>query len=235
MSESTLTRELALRIGLATRELDNVDATLLLKVLDELVGLPPDRAKLSGLRPGQLKAAAGGVLAGQKPQALKAACAVLRGAPDEAVPLPATEAYAEGDMPGSLRVACAASGAEQIDGHFGSCRCFLIYQVSADELRLVDVRPAQEPEGCEDRNEWRAGLIRDAQVLFVASIGGPAAARVVRAGVHPVKHPQGGDARERLAELQLRIAANPPPWLARAMGQGGGELERRFPGVTRDA
>lgn len=225
---------MALRIGLAARELDNVGAALLLAVLDELAGLPPDEAKLAALKPGQLKGAADGVLAGQQPQALKAACAVLRGDGNDAVPLPATEAYTEGDMPGSLRVACAANTAELIDGHFGSCRYFLIYQVSADELRLVDVRPAQEPDDCDDKNEWRAGLIRDAQVLFVASIGGPAAAKVVRAGVHPVKHPQGGAARERLTDLQSRIAANPPPWLARAMGQGGEELARRFADAARD-
>ena len=41
----------------------------------------------------------------------------------------------------------------------------------------------------------------------------------MRAGVHPVKQPQGGPARERLTELQARIAASPPPWLAKAMGQ----------------
>jgi nitrogen fixation protein NifX len=235
MSETTLTRELALRIGLAARELDNVDAALLLAVLDDVVGLPPDEAKLSGLKPGQLKGAAGGALAGQPPQSLKAACAVLRGDAGESVPLPATDAYAEGDMPGSLRVACAANSAELIDGHFGSCRYFLVYQLSAHELRLIDVRLAEEPGDCEDKNEWRAGLIRDVQVLFVASIGGPAAAKVVRAGVHPIKHPQGGAARDRLAELQSRIGANPPPWLARAMGQGGEELARRYPGAAQDA
>lgn len=231
MSESTLAREMALRIGLAARELDNVDVAQLLAVLEDVTGLPPDADRLAGLKPGQLKGAADGVLAGQKPQALKAACALLKGGQEAAAALPATEAYAEGEMPGSLRVACASNSDETVDGHFGSCRYFLIYQVSADEIRLVDVRLAEEPDDCDDKNAWRAGLIGDTQVLFTASIGGPAAAKVVRAGVHPVKQPQGGPARERLAELQLRIAASPPPWLAKAMGQAR-EARVRF---TRDA
>lgn len=219
MTETTLTRDMALRIGLAARELDNVSVAQLLAVLEDVAGLPPEEAKLAGLKPGQLKGAASGVLAAQQPQALKAACAVLRDGLEEAAALPVTERYAEGDMPGSLRVACASNSGEQVDGHFGSCRYFLVYQVAAAEIRLIDVRTAQEPDDCDDRNAWRAGLIGDAQVLFTASIGGPAAAKVVRAGIHPVKQPQGGPARERLGELQQRIAAAPPPWLAKAMGQ----------------
>ena len=131
--------------------------------------------------------------------------------------LPPTDPYVEGEMPASLRVACASNEGELIDGHFGSCRYFLIYQVSADEVRLVDVRRTDGPASRPDKNAYRARLIRDADVLFVVSIGGPAAARVVRAGVHPIRRAQGGDARETLAQLQARIASSPPPWLAKAM------------------
>ena len=49
------------------------------------------------------------------------------------------------------------------------------------------------------------------------SIGGPAAAKVVRAGVHPVKIAKGGPASETLARLQESLKS-PPPWLARIMG-----------------
>ena len=64
----------------------------------------------------------------------------------------------------------------------------------------------------------RAGLIDDCQVLFVASIGGPAAAKVVKQGIHPIKHQTGGLSRERIAELQTILGGTPPPWLAKAMG-----------------
>ena len=39
-------------------------------------------------------------------------------------------------------------------------------------------------------------------MLFVQSIGGPAAAKVVRRNVHPLKKPAGSEARSLLAEVQ---------------------------------
>ncbi len=227
MSEPTLSRDIALRIGLAARALDNTDAALLLQVLADTVGLPPTAGKLATLKPKQLKNALDGALAEQDTDALKSACAILTGKQIEAVELPPTEAYSDGDMPDSLRVACASNQGELLNGHFGSCRYFLIYQVSAQEIRLVDIRLTDESDVVDDKNAYRAGLIDDAQVLFVASIGGPAAAKVVRAGVHPIKHPQGGEARDRLVDLQSKIAAAPPPWLAKAMGHAA-EARVRF-------
>jgi len=47
----------------------------------------------------------------------------------------------------------------------------------------------------------------------------------VRAGVHPVKKPTGGPAREILAELQERLTS-PPPWLAQIMGVRSASLAR---------
>ena len=117
----------------------------------------------------------------------------------------------------ALRVAFAANRGESLDGHFGSCERFLVYQVSTAAIRLIDIRTTVEADTAEDRNAARSALINDCQILGVQSIGGPAAAKVVRAGVHPVKRPIGGEARDMLAELQGRLLA-PPPWLAQIMG-----------------
>ena len=115
-----------------------------------------------------------------------------------------------------------------------SCSHFLIYQVSREMLRLVEVRRVgQPPEGVE-KNAHRAELIGDCSLLFVASIGGPAAAKVVKAGVHPIKHPSGGPARSRLAALQQVLAGEPPPWLAKAMGHAA-ERRVRFERATEEA
>lgn len=228
MSNAPISDEIALRIGLAARQLPDTDPRRLLRVLEDAVGLPPTAQKLATLTPKEFKAAAGGEFAGLDGAAVKSALACLKGEHDsaDAPPLPVLEAYTEGEMPGSLRVACASNKEELLDGHFGSCLRFLIYQVSREEIRLVDLREVEDRDGVEEKNSYRASLVGDCQLLFVVSIGGPAAAKVVRAGVHPVKRPRGGDARDELASLQRVIGKGASPWLAKAMGQAPEERVR---------
>lgn len=125
-----------------------------------------------------------------------------------------------GDLPGSVRVACASDGGGQLDGHFGSCRHFLVYQVSPREARLVEVRAAGEGTA------QRAARVADCQVLCVLSIGGPPAARVTQAGVHPVRCSSAGPAIRMVERLREVLAGSPPPWLAKAMGRGPEERVR---------
>jgi nitrogen fixation protein NifX len=223
---SPIPEEFALRIGLAARVLPETKPARLLKVLADAVGLPPTADKLAGLKVKDLKSAADGELADMDTDALKTALALLKGeGVAETDPPPPLDAYREGDMPGSIRVACASDRGELLDGHFGAARRFIIYQVSADECRLIDVRRADDA-AAEDKNAYRAGLIRDCQVLYVASIGGPAAAKVVKAEIHPIKDAAGGSARDRMVALQGILAAKPPPWLAKVMGQAPEERIR---------
>lgn len=220
MSGSHISREIALRIGLAARELPDTDAARLLGVLDDLTGLPPTAEKLATVTVKELRAAADGVYAEVETAALKSALACLKG--EAAMPaeqLPVAVPYSDGDMPGSIRVACASNSGELLDGHFGSCKRFLVYQVSESGSRLIGLRDIDDAAAGDDKNGYRASLIADCQILFVASIGGPAAAKVVRAGVHPVKKPDSGSARTEVEALQQVIGRGAPPWLAKVMGQ----------------
>jgi nitrogen fixation protein NifX len=227
MTASPISNEIALRIGLAARELPDTDARRLLKVIMDAVGLPPTADKLSKLTVKEFKSAADGELAEVDSSMLKSALSYLKGESGVVTdPLPEIEDYAEGDMPQSIRVACASNKHEMLDGHFGSCQRFLIYQVNAEEFRLIDIRSIDKEDQAEDKNGYRASLIADCQILFVVSIGGPAAAKVVRTGVHPIKKPNAGAARDEIAELQKVIGEDAPPWLAKAMGQSPEERIR---------
>ena len=229
MSSTPISKDIALRIALAARLLPDNDPARLLKVLDDAVGLPPTAKKLERLRLRAFKAAGDGGFANIDDEVLKKVIEILTGN-DASIATDLDlefDSYTEGDMPGSLRIACASNSAEEMDGHFGSCKRFLIYQVNEKEIRLLESRKADGPESRDDKNIYRAELINDCQILFVASIGGPAAAKVVKAGVHPVKYPLGGNARECLMELQKTISVAPPPWLAKVMGQNA-ESRVRF-------
>lgn len=228
-----LSPDVALRIGLAARALPDTDPARLMKVLLEVVGVPITPTKLGRLKVPKLKAAADGELADIPSADLKAALDLLKGIGVQSgvtePPLPEIEPYRDGDMPGSIRVACASNHDVRIDGHFGSCARFLIYQVSDSACRLIDIRAAGgEPEEM-DKNAWRAELIKDCQLLYTVSIGGPAAAKVVRAGLHPVKLPNGGQAPELMSSLMRVIEDNPPPWLAKVMGFRAEERVRFTP------
>jgi nitrogen fixation protein NifX len=215
-SQAALSRELALRIGLAARALPDTDAKRLLSVLTDCIGLPITEEKIVGIDLNTLKTAKAGELIDVDEPLLTHALSILK----SGLNIPKQQAYIDGDMPGSVRIACASNDGINVDGHFGSCSQFMIYQVSADEARLVDIRDTDIPNGLdvEDKNVFRAELIQDCQVLYIASVGGPAAAKIVKLGIHPMKLPGIESIAEIIGQLQTVIAGTPPPWLAKVMG-----------------
>lgn len=223
MTEYTMTPQLALRIGSAVSAFPEFGIARFTALLIDTVGLPLTLSKIASIETNDLQGKLGNEVDNAN---LELAIACLRGEqePESADDLPQPKAYSEGDIPGSVRVACASNNGERLDGYFGSCERFLVYQLSAQECRLIDVRSASDAQPEQDRNDYRAELIQDCDLLYVISIGGPAAAKVVKTGVLPIKHPRETDTWEALIQLQQRIAANPPPWLAKAMGlESGGQ------------
>ena len=225
---TSITREAALRVALAARELGELPVRDLVSALAARLDLPLTEAKLKTVTVADLQVILQGddiVETGTPKDQLKQAVRLLWGEGISGSDLPAPEPYTEGDLPGSIRVACASNNGELLDGHFGSCERFLIYQVSPVAVRLIDLRPTLEADHAEDRNVARAALIGDCQVVYVQSIGGPATAKVVRANIHPVKVGAGGTALDILVKLQQALNS-PPPWLARAMGVEAGSLAK---------
>lgn len=225
MNAPALTRELALRIGLAAKVLPGIDVRQLMQVLDNRVGAPITEAKLKKVTVTHLKTGLSsldgeedGEDAAISMEYLKLAVRYLWGEEGIEEALPDIQPYKEGDMPGSIRVAVASNGAEELDGHFGSCPRFLVYQMNKDDIRLIDLRPTDGADEAEDKNAFRTDLIKDCHVLYVQSVGGPAAAKVVRGGIYPLKHPEGGNARNVLTDLQKVMENSPPPWLAKILG-----------------
>ena len=221
----SIDKDTALRIALAARILPGVELATLLSILDDRLEHPLTLEKLTRITVTDLKTGLGS-LDGEEDgedisvglQPIKDAVRILWGESDGSENLPTPVAYKEGDMPGSIRVAISSNSGSELDGHFGSCLRYLIYQVSANETRLVDVRESVEADLSDDRNAFRANLASDCQVLYMVSVGGPAAAKIIRAGVFPIKKIEGGSAEDVLADFQLMMANSPPPWLAKILG-----------------
>ena len=124
MSATPLAREMALRVGLAARVLPDVDAPRLLSVLDELVGLPLSAKKLESVTVLDLKKGISsldgndeGSGAGISTEYFKQAITHLWGDKEDLLELPEPESYSEGDLPNSIRVACASNQGDVLDGH----------------------------------------------------------------------------------------------------------------------
>jgi len=227
-SSTVITKIAALRIAQAARVLADVNAGAFAAKLGEQIGLPITEEKLAKVTVADIKL----ILSGEETvdpdvdnASIKLAVRHLWGVSEDDESLPQAAQYADGDMPGSLRVAVASNTEENLDGHFGSCPRFLIYQVGSKEIRLIDVRATAITDDAEDKNVARANLIKDCQIVYVQSIGGPAAAKAVRANIHPIKAPEGGKANIALQRLQAVLDA-PPPWLAKILGVKAQSLSR---------
>lgn len=238
MSDLNLDKDTALRIALAARAMPDVELPTLLDLLHDRLGQPLNTEALARITVTELKTGLGsadgeedGEDIGIGLDALKLAVRILWGETQEDDNLPKPVPYVEGDMPRSIRVAISSNSGDNLDGHFGSCLRYLIYQVSAEEIRLVDIRSAAEADLSDDRNAYRANLIKDCQVVYVVSVGGPAAAKVIRAGVYPIKRIEGGEALDVLADLQTVMAGTPPPWLAKIFGVAEQERLRNYTGA----
>ncbi len=243
MTTQPISNEVALRIALAAKVLPDVSIGDLIEALQTNLDYEITEESLNKLTVTQLKRSFGNIYEvdseweGEDADnsditAFKEAVQILWGEKkrcDLELPI---KPYKEGDMPNSIRIAVASNTGEQLDGHFGSCHRYLIYQLSADEIRLIDVRSALEADLAVEKNTYRVNLIRDCPVLYIMSIGGPAAAKVIQAYIYPMKVSQGGSAREILADLQKAISTSPPPWLAKILGVGTGKRVKNYHAVN---
>lgn len=218
MARKGLSRELALRIGLAAQTLPEVDARQLLEILTDALEMPLTRSKLESLNTEILKSACDGALVSVGSETLEKVLRYLHGEEGVTPLFARPEPYKDGEIAESIRVAVASNGGDAFDGHFASCQGFLIYQVSSETSRLVDVRLTEDAVEAEDKTAWLVEQISDCQLLYVVSIGGPAAAKVIKAGIHPIKDPLGGSADDAVSRLQNVLAGSPPPWLAKILG-----------------
>ncbi|MGF1521734.1 MAG: dinitrogenase iron-molybdenum cofactor biosynthesis protein [Leptolyngbyaceae cyanobacterium] len=240
MTNQPISNEVALRIALAARTLPNISIRDLIAALQTTLDDELTEDSLSKLTVTQLKRAFGNIYEvdegewegeeanNQDITAFKEAVRILwgeQGACEHPLPI---EPYQDGDMPNSIRIAVASNTAEQLDGHFGSCHRYLIYQLSATDIKLIDARSALEADLSDNKNQFRVNLIQDCPVLYVASIGGPAAAKVIQANIYPMKIEAGGNIREILADLQKAIATAPPPWLAKILGIKADERVKNY-------
>ena len=131
--------------------------------------------------------------------------------------------------PGVVRVAIATRDMKGLNAHFGSAPRFAVYDVTKDGWDFVeavafddisDESGAHKNEG-EDRITPKVEALAGCHLLFCLAIGGPSAAKVVAARIHPIKTPQSSPIPEVLERTRAMLAGSPPPWLRKVLASAG--------------
>ena len=119
-----------------------------------------------------------------------------------------------------MKIAFSTQDKERVDAHFGWAKHILVYEISATGHSFVesfDFGDKLEEDGDEDKLAPKLAAIHDCAIVYVAAIGGSAAARVVATKIHPIKVSQPEPIAEILDKLQLVLQGTPPPWLRKAL------------------
>ena len=122
-----------------------------------------------------------------------------------------------------MKIAFATQDLQRVDAHFGWAKNIAVYEVSPEGFNLVEAIQFSgdlQEDGNEDKISPKLEAIKDCAILYVAAIGGSAAARVVANKIHPIKVNEPESITELLNKLQNVLKGTPPPWLRKAMLKG---------------
>ena len=122
-----------------------------------------------------------------------------------------------------MKIAFSTQDKQRVDAHFGWAKNILVYDVTPTGYSFVEnfeFGGKLEEDGDEDKLAPKLEAIKDCAILYVAAIGGSAAARVVASKIHPIKVPQPEPILDILEKLQDVLKGTPPPWLRKALQKG---------------
>lgn len=119
-----------------------------------------------------------------------------------------------------MKIAFATQDKQRVDAHFGWAKHIAVYQIDKSGYSFVenfDFGGKLDEDGDEDKLAPKLAAIKDVAIVYVAAIGGSAAARVVASKIHPVKVSQPEPILDILDKLQDVLNGTPPPWLRKAL------------------
>ena len=127
-----------------------------------------------------------------------------------------------------MKIAFATQDLKRVDAHFGWARNIMVFDLTPQGHTLVETFTFDGEmleDGNEDKLAPKIEAIKECAVLYVAAIGGSAAARIVASKIHPVKLKEPEPVLEVLEKMRAVLNGTPPPWLRKALLKG---QERSF-------
>ena len=119
-----------------------------------------------------------------------------------------------------MLVAFASSDGKTIDSHFASAPGFEMYKFTGEKQGIIHTSLATEDlYESDDKVDARIKILKECTIVYCTQIGGPAAARLVQSGIHPMKAPEGTLIVDELDRLnKLLLSKRLPPWLKKKLG-----------------
>lgn len=122
-----------------------------------------------------------------------------------------------------MKVAFATKDLVSVDEHFGWAKQFAVYDITKDGFKLSEVVKSEEsPENEDDKINSKIDAVRGCAIVYCQAIGPTAAARVVKAQIHPIKVEKAIPIEEALNSLVRMLNGNPPPWIKRIIAREEG-------------
>lgn len=120
-----------------------------------------------------------------------------------------------------MKIAFTTSDNVHVNAHFGSAKQIDVYEVSTDGyqfLNTVKFDGDLNEDGNEDKLNPKLQALSDCTIVYVAAIGGTAAARLINKCVTPIKSQSEDDKIADILNNFVRmLKGNPPPWLRKAL------------------
>jgi nitrogen fixation protein NifX len=125
----------------------------------------------------------------------------------------------------TLRIAIASRDGKSLDAHFGSAETFVVVDVAPRHhalVRTIEMISVSDESGehkaeSEDKNARKIAALAGCHIVFVLAIGGPVAAKVIAAKIHPIKIAEPESVESVIANLQELLTTQPPPWLRKVL------------------
>lgn len=122
-----------------------------------------------------------------------------------------------------MKVAFATKDLTTVDEHFGWAKQFAVYDVNKDGYKLAEIVKAEETaESEDDKINLKIDSVKGCAIMYCQAIGPTAAARVVKAHIHPIKVEKPLPIEEALEALVKMLNGNPPPWIRRIIAREEG-------------
>jgi nitrogen fixation protein NifX len=128
-----------------------------------------------------------------------------------------------------MKIAFTTNDKIHINSHFGSARKIDVYEIDQEGYKFVETLYFDgnlNEDGNEDKLLPKIEALHDCTIVYVSTIGGSAAARLIKQKITPIKaRSEEQEVADVLNELVKTLNGNPPPWLRKALQQRSQSLE----------